>query len=107
MGWQIAWIDNTVELTEECVEELETMAEDLGIYNPTQDGRLYFNPDNMEHMDFLWRDEIRELFLKHQVYGTVKFGSLDGDNFGQFWGYKFKDGVCTRLVGKLNWSKEK
>lgn len=54
---------------------------------------LYFDEDAMEHMDYLGRDKgLLQLLDSLGISGDITFGSLDGDNSGQFWGYRFYGG---------------
>src|SRR5579863_3880705 len=57
-----------------------------GIIN---DGKLVFNYDHMEHMDYVWESEVLEVLCKYEVSGDICFTSHDGDNAGQEWGYRF------------------
>ncbi len=108
--WSIGVVVNTVEITKECAKELfeaQDNEQDDEEYiwsepeNVAYKGKLCFNPDHMEHMDFLATDEkIVEILKKHKVAGDICFGSLEGDNKGQFWGYRFDGkGGMTELKG--------
>lgn len=93
MGWQIATINNTIVLSDDCEAELNTLAETRGDDNYAYDNELEFNPDHMEHMDYLSSDqEIVDILLKHNAEGVVRFASVDGDNAGTMWEHRFKDG---------------
>jgi len=106
MGWSIANLDNTVKISKSCMEDLKRFEEELGI-DFYSDDELYFNSDHMEHMDYLWNEEVLEVLKKHKVNGRVTFGSLEGDNAGSFWGYDFKDGEVTHLEGEVVWKESK
>lgn len=106
MGWNIAVISNTVEISSQCAKDLWTAVQKRD--NPWYaaegvccDGKLNFDSDDMEHMDYMWNPKIQKVLLKHKVNGDITFGSLEGDNRGQFWGYRFTDGVLTKLTGKV------
>ncbi len=111
MGWSIACVENTLVVPEECGEELRNLVEktedgeeypvelDLYSYSP----QLEFNVDHMEHMDCLWREEVQAVLAKHKVSGRVCFGSLEGDNSGDFWGYEWTNGELRMLSGTLHW----
>lgn len=74
----------------------------------TCDSKLSFNIDHMEWMDYIANsEEIKTTLKKHKVKGDICFGSLEGDNAGSFWGYRFdgKGGMKT-LTGELTWSED-
>lgn len=119
--WSISNIDNTVALTKEQAIELmnqKTYTKFMGGYyvdadNPTEndlleyyfdlyEGKYYlmFLSDHMEHMDYVWKIE-KEL-KKLKVQGDITFSSLDGDNAGTSWGYRFDgNGGMKKLKGVL------
>jgi hypothetical protein len=116
MGWSICLLENTVKISKKCAEALW----DATVYhgtneNPYWDGkeyvtykeRLTFNADHWEHMDYVWQEEVLSVLLEYKVNGDITFGSLEGDNEGEFWGYRFKDGVKTELVGTIQWEEKK
>ncbi len=148
MGWSIAVLSNTVEISEECAEKLwaldrteycqkceknfvpvgDTDKERYSFYcydekhrkkylsytsgslwdsieYITEDGKLSFNSDHMEHMDYLADSaEIVQVLTEHKVEGDICFGSLDGDNAGSFWGYRFDGkGGMKPLEGTIEW----
>lgn len=106
MGWSIGLIDNTVEITPQCAADLWAAVEDGDNpwYEPeyvAEEGRLTFNSDHMEHMDYMWNTAIQKVLLQHQVNGDITFGSMEGDNRGSFWGYRFVNGVMSSLEGAV------
>lgn len=120
MSWNIGLISNTVTFSRKCAEALMAIAGDNGdsdndwpdheiLWNDIEELKiddknyqLYFDEDHGEHMDFLnERDDILDVLLKHKVNGDITFASVEGDNAGQCWGYRFKDGVLTELVGEI------
>lgn len=116
MGWYINCVENTLKITEDCALELfengvhEYYWDDgdlddnlRQVYDP-KTGLVEFNPDHMEHQDFLWDEEVQAILLKHKANGRVLWTSADGDNAGQSWGYEFKDGVLKELSGTVHWS---
>src|SRR5579872_1706754 len=116
MSWSIANIDNTVKITKKIASEVYKATEEDGSYSEyfddvdgvSYDGKLYFNPDHSEFMDFLGDERIQEVLKKAKVKGDVTFGSLDGDNFGLFWGYRFDgNGGMVKLKGKIQWELDK
>lgn len=109
--WSIAEIDNTVEISNKCAKELLKIDPECRWNNRldrlVMDGKLYFNPDDYEGMDFVYDEDVQKVLKKHKVKGDITFGSLDGDNFGSFWGYRFDGkGGMVELRGELIW-KEK
>ena len=113
MGWNIALIENHVKVSKKCAKQLfkissETQDEHWYSENDVtdSDGLLVFNPDNMEHMDYLWQANYNKILMDNKVKGSILFGSLEGDNFGEFWGYDFDGkGGMKLLKGKLNWKE--
>lgn len=108
MSWSIGELVNTVTISKKCARELFAVRKNYGTWysleDVTYDGKLNFNGDHMEHMDYLWNEDIQAVLLKYKVRGDVCFGSLEGDNAGSFWGYRFdgKGGMST-LEGKVEW----
>lgn len=126
--WSISNIDNTVILTKAQALELANfepykstvsgyysdhkydseaeMLEDL--FESSKKGKyhLMFISDHMEHMDYVW--EVAEKLKELKVKGDITFGSLDGDNAGSNWGYRFdgKGGMKT-LTGVLTFVEDK
>lgn len=93
MSWSIGLIFNTVELTDECSEALNVYAESQYedcVY--AYDNRLEFDSDAMEHMDFLHDPEVLAILQEHNVSGTVRFASVEGDNSGTMWEHRFING---------------
>lgn len=115
MGWSVQLMRNTAEISTEVAETLiQKFASDIPtIYqedNPTPDdllynGKLYFSADHMEHIDWLERHEdILPTLAALMVKGDICFGSLEGDNAGAFWGYRFDgQGSFKRLRGDVVW----
>lgn len=106
MGWNIGLLSNTVEISEKCAADLwKAVQKGDNPWYEAEDvsyqGKLSFNSDHMEHMDYMWNAAIQKVLLKHKVNGDVTFGSMDGDNRGQFWGYRFTDGVLSNLTGTV------
>jgi hypothetical protein len=102
MGWSISCLWNSLEIPEECGAELESLDLDLDGYSPC----LEFVEDHMEHMDCLWREDVQAILAKHKVSGRVTFGSLEGDNGNEFWGYEWTDGELKTLNGKIDWKPD-
>lgn len=96
MSWSIALIKNTLIIPEPAQQRVaRALMPTLGAENEDEiinhrfaaDGRLVFHQDDMEHMDFLtWDDKACEEIAAAGGQGHVLFGSLEGDNKGQFWG---------------------
>jgi hypothetical protein len=103
--WRIGLISNTVAITDECAKDLFAAT---GPENPWYEegdvawrGKLSFNEDHYEHMDYVNRPAILAVLAQHRVNGDITFGSLEGDNRGAYWGYRFADGVMTKLKGRV------
>jgi len=113
MGWSIANIVNEVKISKQCAKDLFKAQEDgeeiwYEIKEVTYEGKLTFNSDHGEFMDYISSPHIQEVLLKHKVKGDICFGSLEGDNFGEFWGYRFDGkGRIETLEGKLQWYEKK
>lgn len=107
MSWSIALLENTVEVSAKIAEELVKAQSYKGEFwsngfEVTYKGKLYFNPDHSEHMDFLTDEKLLEVLTKNKVEGRICFASLEGDNRGEFWGYEFDGkGAVHALVGSL------
>lgn len=106
MGWNISLIENTVKVSAQAQETLHKL--DNGyIFEPDDcgalRGKLEFNSDHMEHMDYLVHEDVRDALVAHGASGRVLFGDLEGDASGSFWGYEFSHGRCVDLKGKLVW----
>ena len=70
--------------------------------------KLYFNPDHMEWMDYVWEEKILAVLKKHKVKGDICFSSNDGDNKGEKWGYRFDGkGKMIKLNGTNGWKEVK
>jgi hypothetical protein len=113
MGWQIKCLVNGLVIPINTAQEIEERAkkEKWPVdYEPVNwyRGQAYlrFDSDRQEHMDFLWQTDIQKFLLKGGCRGQVCFGSLDGDNSGEFWGYSFTDGGVKNMVGCLEWDEE-
>lgn len=108
--WRIALLENTVTgVTKELAEELinTTDAECIEDIWNDHNNTFYFNDDWFEHMDWLCHNKrAHDIIDKHGLSGTVKFGSLNGDNSGEFWGVEFTDnGLSAKtLRGDIVWS---
>jgi hypothetical protein len=111
MSWTIHNIDNTVKIVKACAKDLFKVgnAEGAGpctiwysLDEVSYKGKLSFDPDHREHMDYIWYFEILEVLKKHKVNGDITFADLEGGYGSQrFWGYRFLNGEMTRLTGKV------
>ncbi len=119
MGWHINLERNTVKINSKialelynCEAQVCTAWEDEcdfpmldGIIN---NGKLVFNHDHMEHMDYIWEEEVQGVLKKNKVKGDICFSSSDGDDAGKRWGYRFDgNGGMTKLVGLADKWNEK
>lgn len=110
--WTVACLVNDVNIPNEAREDLfEEIGEILNSIDEVADenGRLIFSPDSMENMDYLsLYDEVIKVLKRYDAEGDICFGSLEGDNAGQFWGYRFDgQGGMKKLEGKLVWKEKK
>jgi hypothetical protein len=111
MSWSIAELKNEVAITEECARDLVKVLQELCVIEDHenessvyQDGKLYFNPDHSEHMDYLHNEEVLQVLKQHKVNGDICFGDVESEIC--FWGYSFNQGKMTRLKGEVVWSKK-
>ncbi len=113
--WSIGELKNTVEISETCAQDLfhaQAFPEELwhDVTEVTIENRegvrvLYFDSDHNEHMDFLHQERFTDVFSRHNARGEICFGSLDGDNAGSFWGYRFDgEGGMQKLTGSVEWA---
>lgn len=110
MSWSIANISNTVEIDSIVAEELFKYDKYNEYWYHVDDvayrGHLSFNTDHQEHMDYVSNPKIQDILKKHKVKGCITFGSLEGDNRGQFWGYEFDGkGNMFELVGVVKFDR--
>ncbi len=112
MGWRIGIIKNTVEISKKCARALFKAQSPKGeIWNELEDvtykGKLSFNDDHGEWMDFLGsgnNEKFIGVLKKHEAMGDICFGSLEGDNAGSFWGYRFDGkGGMQKLIGEVTY----
>lgn len=114
MSWSIGETVNTVKISNECAKELfEAQGENGEIWYNLEDvtykGRVTFNSDHSEWMDWLaHNEELVEVLKKHKVRGDICFGSLEGDNAGSFWGYRFDGkGGMVELTGRVVYEEKR
>jgi hypothetical protein len=113
MAWSIAEEINTVVITKAAAKRLFKAQEYEGeiwdsveeIYSyggrdGKDEGLLGFNPDHMEHMDYLWNEHIQEALKKEKVKGVVAFGDHEGDSKGEYWGYSFDGAGGMKKLSK-------
>lgn len=91
MAWSIECTVNTVVVPKTLIKELiaaQEYEEELW-YRDDQvlddEGHLTFNPDHMEHMDYMWNEKIQAVLKAAYVKGDICFQSLEGDNEGESW----------------------
>ena len=101
MGWSINTAVNELKIPKEYQSRLEEVADENyhSIFFDSDD-TIGFDSDAMEHMDFLHESWAQEIILESQANGIVVFGSLEGDNAGDFWGYDFQNGIVTEISKK-------
>jgi hypothetical protein len=112
--WSISVTINHAKVSKKCAKELfEAQAYEGEIWYSLEDvvykGKLQFNSDHNEHMDYLANhDNMLEILKKHKVKGDICFGSLQGDNDGSFWGYRFDgEGGLKTLTGTILYVEDK
>jgi hypothetical protein len=100
---------NTVKVSKQCAKDVAAAVEESGREPPeSSGGKLYFNTDDNEWMDYVSDDGVQAVLKKYKVKGDICFGSLEGDNAGSFWGYRFDGkGGMQELEGRLCWDKRK
>lgn len=114
MGWQIELTTNDVVIPATLVKELFDAQDFEGaIWDSIEDvidedNNLTFNPDHMEHMDYLGNQlEIINVLKAGRVKGDILFQSLEGDDAGSAWGYRFDGkGGMKLMKGEVNWSAD-
>lgn len=129
MGWSIALIQNTVVVPEEermaVAKKLIKVTDKFWDFKSEIDfdeevpglealaavfdnGKLVFDGDDMEHMDYVTgNDEACAALAAAGATGRLTFGSLEGDNRGTFWGVEFASGHYRRLratTADINWN---
>lgn len=83
-------------------EMLNCLFDSSGKSSPTY--YLRFIEDHMEHMDYV--NQILPQLLELKVKGDITFGSLEGDNNGCFWGYRFDGkGGMKHLTGSVSFKE--
>jgi hypothetical protein len=106
MGWHIGLIENTVVVPSEFAQQLFEACEYEEHWYSVEEvldgnGHLTFNPDNMEHMDYLWDKDVQKVLVESKVNGRIVFASVEGDNRGTWWSHTFVDGICENKGGKI------
>lgn len=114
MGWNIILRKNTVKINDFIANALFNTKSDAALCWDDErfvddssciidQGKLVFNPDWMEHMDYLWDEDIQAVLKRHKVEGVVTFCSHEGDNRGSYWGYVFDGkGGMKKVRGEKN-----
>ncbi|OHT91262.1 hypothetical protein BKG70_00575 [Mycobacteroides chelonae] len=103
MSWHIGEYKNTLRMSRETAERLIVEASQNGhnlVYD-NEDG-LILDCDAMEWMDFFWDDWATEALSDPSVNGDVVFLCADGDQAGQIWGYRFKNGHMVKLSAEVH-----
>lgn len=111
--WKVSVIENTLKLNSKIAKEIyeESQLSQDGLWDSEddvlEDKKLFFNEDHFEHVDYFTHKKaasyLIKILKKHKISGQVLFGSLDGDQFGKFWGYNFSNGKMNKVKGKLVW----
>lgn len=121
MSWSITLIENTAVVPEDRQEGAALVvvasADTFQDYEDSSStdmraavfykGKLNFNSDDMEHMDYVTMDDaICKAMAAAGTTGRILFGSLEGDNTGSFWGVEFASGHYRRMnagLADINW----
>lgn len=119
--WTIHEVTNTVKISKKCAKDLfeasaseyeGTTYHDLwdNAGQVTYKGKLVFNSDHQEHMDYLsgdYSEKLLAVLMKHKVKGDIGFADLEGDGAGNFWGYRFDGkGGMKELIGQVTWTEK-
>ena len=101
MGWNISVVTNTVRFTAEQAKQIEALNANRVKLSKADDDTftLAFDPDDLEHMDYISDLPYEVLDL---MEGVIAFTSTEGDNAGDWWAYEFhgKRGLSV-MEGKL------
>jgi hypothetical protein len=94
---------NTVGVTPDCAEDVTRKLNvgrrgQLDVEDVYYEGHLYFEPYS-DTQDYV--PEVLDVLAAHGVSGEISFGWMDVENQGRAVGYRFVDGVVTRLKGDL------
>ena len=98
MSWRISLVKNTVTVSPECAEAVFQRHNGSSGYWPgaddirSPDGKLWFNPDWMEWMDYLDNEGVRNTLCEFRAEGVARFADAEGDQAGQTWEYVFTGG---------------
>lgn len=122
MSWTVHIIENSAKVprkvAEEFAEKFKKQLDFLSwidnlndpenkeqIFNEIFCGKyLNLTEDHSEHIDWL-TDKMCTFLAANKVKGNIKFGALEGDNAGSFWGYSFDGaGGWKKIKGELVWS---
>ncbi len=110
MSWNITKTVDTVTIAADKIESTNEALLEMDYsglfegYGPVDSrGKLYFEPDHMEHMDWLTNnEELCTVIAATGVRGDICFGALEGDNKGTFWGIRFNgDYTYYKLRGTV------
>ena len=119
MGWSISVAVNEPKITKKCAaaifkatsyeadgEKGNYIFDDLA--EVTEEGRLKFDDDYFEHMDYLDNPDIQKALKNNKIKGDICFSSGEGDNAGSHWGYRFDGkGGMVELKGTVQWEEKK
>lgn len=110
MSWNVGVLKNDVRFSDGCAERMRKYLDDEVFYSPgyteymvNENGEFCFEPT--EGADFI-DDCVIALLLEDGAEGEILFGDVEG-RAGAFWGYRFRDGRCDKLKGRLVWEIER
>lgn len=98
MGWRINLVKNDLPLAPEACAEINALNHHRQI--KAYDGKLVFDRDHLEWMDYVNEPELLAVLERHKVNGEILWSSSEGDNRGERWGYRFVDGAMTKITGE-------
>ena len=123
--WSISNIDNTVKLSKKQALELTKISKYMSIVGDYYEVlHMVWNKPDLEFIfsrffkhfcqkifiirkDRDYVSQIADSLKQLKVKGDITFGSMDGDNSGQFWGYRFDGkGGMKSLVGSLSFTEQ-
>lgn len=119
MSWTIWEVTNTLKIPAKIRNNPEFQKEFMEAWHEhhyeddnidyiiSEDGILYFNPDDMEHMDYLWQEEIQKVLKKWlRLKKPAEIGFISENEPTEPYGYRFMpDGTIVQLIGKIVWKE--
>jgi hypothetical protein len=112
MSWRITLVKNDVKIskvTAKAVWEATAHRGESDVFfnleEVSREGKLTFNSDHMEHMDYLSNTKVQTALKAAKVTGEICFADTDSGADPSFWGYRFDGkGGMKRLSGSIVWA---